>query len=368
MVNTAHRSDVQSSAPTYVPIGLALALLCSSALAQSTGAFATLPYTPTAASAASTTHEQDVPQNARPALVSVSSRYRGPPPVVMFRGTPPLPPLLSSGPLVELARTPAQPQAAPPTRQYSIVTQAQRDADNSSWDPANLGPVAAPPIVPGMSAQPLSAAGQRVNLTDNQRYRGPMRRILEDTGRGIVRGIPEAVAGALPWVDREANSEPFKAVLERAADDLTRAARGDPAWALPAQNELRALSRRLDSLSAPPFFVPSDDNLRPKSGVAGVDERPFRPRPIWPGAEGRPEAQVRPVTLITTTGQQNGPSVTGVTGRYIPAIEDDDGAPPAQAAPIRSRNGARGTPSPRRVSPTRLAPVLPEPAIPSESR
>jgi hypothetical protein len=319
------------------------------AFAQSAATFATMPYSQNTPATA------PVPVNQAPVIAAPSAaKYRGPPPVVMFRGTPPPSLLPTTAPAVGAIALPSQEQApllsqplAPP-REYSIVSQAARDAANAGWSRASLDPVVAPAIVPGMQIDQSGPSRQNPVSTDGQKYRGPMRRIFEDTRKGIVHGIPEAVADALPWVDRDASHEPFNNVLARAADDLNRAALGDPNWALPAQQEIRALSRRLDSLSAPPTLAQSSENLRPIVGVAGVDDRPFRPRPIWPGASGRPEDQVRPVTLVTSTGQEQGPQVNGVVARYVPAVEDDDGAPEPKVAPPKRNNVARGTPRPRR--------------------
>lgn len=356
MVNTAQRYPrsalTQSLIATMTLAGVVSLLAGASAMAQSSASFATTPYappsTPPSAPIVSSgpilAYSADVA--GKPVTVPATTRYRGPPPIVMFRATPPA---LASIPMIEFVEPPQQVPLAPATRAYSIVNQAERDAANTAWDRASLAPVIAPPMVSGEALHDVSTSVSNTNTTNNRRYRGPMRRILEDTGRGIIHGIPEVVADALPWVDRDATNEPFNDVLARAADDLNRAAKGDPAWARPAQREIRALSRRLDTLAAPPQLAQEGNVSGQHSDLATVDERPFRPRPIWPGATGRPEVQVRPVTLITASNQESGPRVTGVAARYVPAAEDDDGNPVPIAQPTRGRTSARGTPAPRRT-------------------
>lgn len=355
MVNTAQRCPrsalTQSLIGTMTLAGVISSLAGASAMAQSSASFATTPYAPTYAppsahivsSGPTLAHSAEVA--GKPVTVPATTRYRGPPPIVMFRATPPAP---AGAPAIEFVDPPQQVPLPPATRAYSIVNQAERDAANTAWNPASLEPVIAPPMVSGAPMREVDTSLGDTAVTNNRRYRGPMRRILEDTGRGIIHGIPEVVADALPWVDRDATSEPFNDVLARAADDLNRAAKGDPAWARPAQREIRALSRRLDTLAAPPQLAHEGHDTGQNSELATVDERPFRPRPIWPGATGRPEVQVRPMTLITASNQESGPRVTGVAARYVPAAEDDDGNPVPIAQPPRGRASARGTPVPKR--------------------
>jgi hypothetical protein len=162
-----------------------------------------------------------------------------------------------------------------------------------------------------------------------------MRRIFQDTRTSITYDMPEALADSLPWVDRDRKAEPFERVLARVADELTRAAQSDPEWALSAQREIRVLSKRLDQLPEPPpvqLVSQNDVGETNPSGIVGLETRPFRPRPIWPGATGRPEAQVRPVTIITDTGHQTGPRTSGVEATYVPSGED---AAPATSTPRR---------------------------------
>lgn len=363
MVNTAHNLKLSSWFTAAACVSTALVPLGSNALAQSTALLGTVPYLPGTVS---------LPPNVGPPALpksTVSPRYRGPPPVVMFRATPPAPPAIE--PIIEFIEPPPLPQGAPPhspsvvpaslpdtsQRRYSIANTAERDAVNTGWNPANTEAVIAPPMVSSRAGTPISPYGNTAATSDARDYRGPVRRILQDTRRGITRDLPEAVADAMPWVDRDAKNEPFDDVLDRVSDELHRAALADPAWALPAQREIRALSRRLEMLPAPPPLSQVPDNSRPVSVAAGIDDRPFRPRPIWPGASGRPEAQVRPVTLVTNSDQQAGPRVGGVATRYLPAAEDDDGlaklqvTPSARTPQARARNGARGVPRSRAVAP-----------------
>jgi hypothetical protein len=324
MVAAATRQNLTATICCLAGIGLGLATFYPSnfALAQSSGAFATRPYVP-------------------------------------------------PGETASVAVLPEPASAAPERRQYSIVAQAQRDADYAqaqrealevqtqaqaqaqafeqsqygpqatSWDPTNLGPVDAPPLVAGVATPPSGDTHNFARPSPAPRaYRGPLRRILQDTGRGIVRDIPEGVADALPWVDRDAKNEPFEAVLDRVASDLHRAAHQDPEWALGAQREIRSLSKRLDRFSEPPPLQEMADQGIAEQVFVETNGRPFRPRPIWPGASGRPEAQVRPVTVVTQTGTQNGPQADGVAAQYVPST--DDGS--VDAAPV---------PTPKRKAPTR---------------
>jgi hypothetical protein len=346
MVNTAHRFKTQ-----MILAGFAVALPCWQASAQSSAAFSTVPYT-----------QNKAPSTAiqRPAQVSATApAHRGPKPVTMFRAIPS--PVAQQRTAIDLI-APSQGEAVPAaviepraSRPYSIVNQAQIDAAQTGWNPANTDAVVAPPMVAGMVAsQPV---GSRSPTNQARRYqarqslyRGPFRRILQDTRRGITRDLPEALADALPWVDGDAKNEPFDEVLDRVSDELRRAAQSDPAWALPAQREIRDLSQRLSSLPAPPPLGQEVDDMSALDGLSSVDNRPFRPRPIWPGASGRPEAQVRPVTLITSSVEQDGPRVSGVIARYTPAVEDDDGNPRPQAG-RHSRQRANDAPRRPKKSP-----------------
>jgi hypothetical protein len=282
-------------------------------------------------------------------------------------------PYVPPGETATIAVVPEPASAAPVRRQYSIVAQAQRDADYAQaqrealevqaqtevaaqsqygpqagvWDPTNLGPVDAPPLVAGVATPTAPNAVNYAPASSAQRpYRPPLRRILQDTGRGIVRDIPEGIADALPWVDRDAKNEPFEAVLDRVASDLHRAAHQDPEWALGAQREIRSLSKKLDRFSEPPPLQEMADQGTTEQVFVETNGRPFRPRPIWPGASGRPEAQVRPVTVVTQTGTQNGPQADGVAAQYVASTDDGsvDLAPvqaPKRKAPSRRSRAPR---------------------------
>jgi hypothetical protein len=332
MVAAASRQNLTATICCLAGLGIGLAIFYPSnfALAQSSGAFATRPY---------------------------------------------LPPGETAG----VAAVPEPMSAAPVRRQYSIVAQAQRDADYAQaqrealeaqaqlevaaqsqygpqagvWDPTNLGPVEAPPLVAGVAiASGRSVVDYAPQSSAQRPYRPPLRRILQDTGRGIARDIPEGIADALPWVDRDAKNEPFEAVLDRVASDLHRAAHQDPEWALGAQREIRSLSKKLDRFSEPPPLQDIADQGPAGPTVGGpvfveTNGRPFRPRPIWPGASGRPEAQVRPVTVVTQTGTQNGPQTEGVVAQYAPSSDDGSVDPAPVPTPRRKAPSRRGR-APRR--------------------
>jgi hypothetical protein len=346
MANTANRSSYLSSIVTLTLAGLIVAPLGSLAFAQSSAAFATVPYLPNTVPLPDVQAPKAAP--SKPAIVPTTPKYKGPAPIVMFRASTPPPVPVPQASAVNMEPSEAVPQLQSAPRPYSIVNQAQRDAASSTWNPANLDDVMAPPVVAGMTAPVAPTLPRYAPVSHSaQPHRPAIKRILQDTGRSLVYDVPEAVADALPWVDRDAKNEPFDQVLERVSEDLNRAAVADPAWALPAQREIRALSKRLEMLPAPPPLTQNSGDSRPVAIIAGLEDRPFRARPIWPGTSGRPEAQVRPITIITASGQQDGPRATGVAARYVPAAEDDSGAPPVASAPKRRAGAGRGTPARR---------------------
>jgi hypothetical protein len=260
----------------------------------------------------------------------------------MFRAKPPI----AQPPEQQFEEVDEAPHSqSTPRLPYSIIAQSQRDA--SAWNPASLEAVVAPPVVGGQNDQPLVRRDGTTVPTSNRQlyYRSPIKRILQDTRTSIVHDMPEALADALPWVDRDRKNEPFEAVLARVADDLHRASLHDPEWALGAQSEIRELSKKLDRFPTPPpvQVQATTSILETQAGLTG---RPFRARPIWPGASGRPEAQVRPVTVVTETGLQQGPRVNGVVGTYVPSA-DDGSVDPAPALVVRQRPARRPAPSRR---------------------
>lgn len=320
--------------------GLLLFGLSERAHAQSSAAFATRPYMVPNAIATPIQNEVERPIAPVVGQGRVAAAYRGPPPVTMFRADPP--PQPPEPPVQQFEEeVPEAPQTAP-RPPYSIVAQSQRDAQDyptapsTAWNPASRDPVVAPPVVatgpllrPKRETRARAEQRQAAQPQTNRRplYRRPMQRILQDTGTSIVHDVPDALADALPWVDRDRKNEPFESVLQRVADDLNRASQSDPEWALGAQREIRRLSEKLDRFPSPP-------PLREERGEQASEEvpldqmtangRPFRPRPIWPGASGRPEAQVRPATVVTITGTQDGPRAPGVRAVYVPNAEDTE--------------------------------------------
>jgi hypothetical protein len=341
MVATVSRPKSARALWLFFGMGLVVLSFSDTAQAQSPAAFSTRPYIP-----------PSPPQGQE----DVGARYLPPPPVSMFRATPPVPPQRPY-------EGEPQPTRAPERPPYSIVAQAERDAiaragaPEPVWNPASLEDVVAPPMVasgreisasaPSASAPALvrGARGQpRSRAAGGPSYsRRAWRRIFEDSRTGLVYDMPEALADALPWVDRDRKNEPFESVLARVADDLNRAALRDPEWALGAQREIRRLSKRLDLFPEPPPLpnAPAlESEEQEQSGILDISVRPFRPRPIWPGASGRPESQVRPVTIFTETGNQTGPQTEGVQAPFVASAEE--GAP--GAAPRRRSSHGRAAP------------------------
>jgi hypothetical protein len=340
---------------TVAVVGATVLGVTTPANAQSSAAFATRPYVgPSSFVPVPPAGATPAPQTGQEPVAA--PQRRGPVPVTMFRALTP-PPAIQPEPVYQVP-------ARPP---YSIIAQSQRDAQAQFappmpqivppqapvWNPASLEEVVAPPMVasgPDILPQRLngtSAIDPRLPQATGQRYhRRAMRRIFQDTRTSLTYDLPEGLADALPWVDRDRKNEPFEDVLARVADDLNRAAQNDPEWALPAQREIRRLSKKLDRFPEPPPL--QTDALeasygQPQTEAVALNARPFRPRPIWPGASGRPEAQVRPATIVTLTGTQSGPQATGVTAAYVPSAEDS----PPETAP-RGRTPTRRTPPTRR--------------------
>lgn len=287
-------SKLFSAAPFWGALGFFC--FSTSAIAQSAGAFATSPYI----------------QFAPPAEpVSVGCQCAGAKPAVIptVIAKPITSRLPTSGtggqvlPIVMFRGTPAEPLTKPAVVSMRPV--------------AIASPLEAPkPAVPVIFAPPpvaepvLRVAATPVPSAKREKPAGPFKRIWRDTKKSVVEDIPEALADALPWVDRADKDEPIEKVLARVSADLSRASAKDPEWINPAEGELRELSKRLATLAAPPA-----------TGIAGATvatlpeqdtaNRPFRPRPIWPGTNGRPEMQSRPTALVTGSTIQQGPEAIG---------------------------------------------------------
>lgn len=251
----------------------------------------------------------------------------------------------SSPPQVPIP-SPISVESVPPLP--TLTPQPEVSPQQPAWNPASMDDVVAPPAV--ASGREVLAPRSEVDLPRSRArpyQRGAFRRIFQDTRSTLGYDMPEALADALPWVDRDRKQEPFETVLARVADDLSRASQSDPEWARGSGREIRNLAKRLDRLSEPPPLpVPtSDPTSQPADFETGQpDARPFRPRPIWPGASGRPEAQVRPVTVTTQSGFQEGPRALGVAAQYVPSTDDDADAPtPRSPAPRQRGQRSRAT-------------------------
>jgi hypothetical protein len=184
-------------------------------------------------------------------------------------------------------------------RTYSVQAEA------AAWLP-----VPGTPALDRQARAALDPAGSTGHSVKAREPRGPWTRIWQDSRRTVLRDGPEALANALPWVDRDRKDEPFEEVLARVSNELGRAHSADPEWALAVERDLRSLDARLARLPAPP---PGDAGHPPVGLPAEplADTRPFRPRPVWPGAAATGattgEAQLRPTALGTTTPVLDGP-------------------------------------------------------------
>jgi hypothetical protein len=234
---------------------------------------------------------------------------------------------------------PVSVESAPPLP--TLTPEPELTPEPPTWNPASMDDVVAPPVV--ASGREIAAPRREVDLPRSRArpyQRGAFRRIFQDTRSTLGYDVPEALADALPWVDRDRKQEPFETVLARVADDLSRASQSDPEWARGQGREIRNLAKRLDRLSEPPPMpaLTNDPAGQPTDFQVGQrDARPFRPRPIWPGASGRLEAQVRPVTVTTQSGVQEGPRALGVAARYVPSTDDEVDAPPTRIPAPRQR-------------------------------
>jgi hypothetical protein len=382
MVNTARRLKATLPRVTLMVVTMMLIQGGLPALAQSAASFATKPYV---VSISSVAVSKSKPEPTRlPPATKAAAPNQGPLPIIMFKAATP-PPVkaaqtkpLETKPLESksLEYKPLEPKPLEP-KLLEIKPPAMKPVEHPRAEAAPVQTLPALSINETIaSITPLAISSPRPDLNvaevvrgqvsldvvnaalqrphSRGRHRdskavaardgalsanaGPLRRIVRDTRKSVIRDLPEALADTLPWVDKERKGEPFDAVLDRVADDLRRANSADPAWALPAQREIRALSKRLETLSAPPPLGEADSTSPLANAISGLDERPFRPRPIWPGASGRPEAQTRPVTLLTISGQQTGPRVSGIASAYIPTADDNDGNPPQKTAPPPRRS------------------------------
>ena len=222
---------------------------------------------------------------------------------------------LSAKPLgSEIAR--AAPQAPPPV---FIVPDAPIPAKVTA--PESTAPTEVPvQNAPALNLQPQHNVGplRARNHTANDiapqspvepQNRGPLKAIYQDSRTALFEGLPNRIASGLPWVNHGNRGEPFESVLARVTTDLQSASAANPEWALPAQNEIRRLAMQLDRLPAPPTYAgaqnPTDD------APPTASNRPFRPRPIWPGASANIEAQTRPTSLTTTGVDEQGSASAG---------------------------------------------------------
>ncbi|MFY7760662.1 hypothetical protein [Aquidulcibacter sp.] len=327
-MNQSYRSSNLSSA---VRLCGTLGILClsSGAMAQSAGAFATSPYVPlmpaakpSPAACVCAEPKQAVapsvapkPMKPEPQLVGAGGQIL---PIVMFRGTP-------AAPLPKPAVVSMVPVA------IALPTEPQKPAAPVILAPP---PVAAP-------AQQIAAKPAPAPAAKREKPAGPFKRIWRDTKKSVVQDIPEALADALPWVDRGAKDEPIEQVLARVSSDLSRASAQDPEWVNPAESELRELSKRLATLAEPPADTESAPT-RVSMPEQDSANRPFRPRPIWPGASGRPEMQSRPTALVTGSTIQQGPEAVGQ--RLPPPtdwVEDEEKAPKPPAQQVVAKRAKR---------------------------
>ena len=323
-MNQSYRASKLFSA---APLWGAMGVLCftSCALAQSAGALATSPYVPLIPSA----------KPARDACVCLQPKP-APLPAVAAKPIKPEPKASSTGgqvlPLVMFRGTPA-----PPLPKPAVVSMVPV--------PIALPPEAAKPEATFAAAPPPVATAVRrvaaapVPAATREKPAGPFKRIWRDTKKSVVQDIPEALADALPWVDRGDKDEPIEKVLARVSADLSRASAQDPEWVNPAESELRELSKQLAKLAEPPATGMAGATVAALSGQDTAN-RPFRPRPIWPGTNGRPEMQSRPTALVTGSTIQQGPEAIGQ--RLPPPtdwVEEEEQAPkPPPAPPVAKRS------------------------------
>jgi hypothetical protein len=192
-----------------------------------------------------------------------------------------------------------------------------------------------------------SGLPHNVTVSRPREPRGPWTRIYQDSRRAVGRDLPEALADSLPWVDRDRKDETLDEVLNRVSGELLRAREHDPEWALAAERELRALDARLDRMPEPPAaaggVVEMDRAGTTMTSTVTIDPRtvrPFRPRPVWPGAVATAEPQVRPTTLTTHGIEDTGPTSSGVVATWTPPV-DHEAAPNPASEPRSARRADR---------------------------
>lgn len=228
-------------------------------------------------------------------------------PVVMFRAYP-------------------RPEPSPVQQEAAVSKPPPEPAYHAMWQPPALT----------QTAPPYQYVTDAIALPRLREPRGPWTRIYQDSRRAVVRDLPETLADSLPWVDRDRKDERLDEVLARVSDELNRARVSDPEWANAAERELRALGARLDRMPEPPPEAAA--SISPQTEPANRHARPFRPRPVWPGAQATSEPQVRPATLTTFGIEESGPTAMGVAGTWTPPfdVEPTEIAPqPPPRAPQR---------------------------------
>jgi hypothetical protein len=380
-------------------LGLAMFLLGSQALAQSAGSFLTSPYVPPAPPPSAPTIEANKmvaePKCVCPDPKSVAVTDKTEKPIAKK-------PEVSQGkagkPAVVTTR-PAKPQSTRPTAPVQKKVESDgsgapkkpkagtassvglspvvmfrpspnvmpMQTDGAIGTEVALAPIASilpNPIAPlaiQMDALPHTKSGRGGFMQNHQNVMKPVTfnkkivksnpnpsafaRIWRDSKTGLLHDAPEALADALPWVDKGQKAEPLSEVLTKVVDDLSRAAAQDPEWVNPAGRELRELSKRLATLSEPPPAVQSSGQDGSSGGMSKEDRpisygsRPFRPRPIWPGATPSAEVQSRPVSVVTYTGLDNGPAVQG---QPLPLADD-----PAEQSAANPKPQSKKAPSKR---------------------
>lgn len=221
---------------------------------------------------------------------------------------------------VIVANTPA-----PEVRDHSPISSESVPAGNAQPPPNIVGPL--------RSRNHATEANINVQSAEVSQNRGPLKAIYQDSKTALFEGLPNSVASQLPWVNYGNRNEPFESVLARVSLDLQSANAADPEWALPAQNEIRRLALRLDRLPAPPNYVAGAQSAAVEAQLA-TNIRPFRPRPIWPGASANIETGVRPTSLTTTGVDEIGGAAAGENIIWQ-NLEPSESTTPATPRPSR---------------------------------